>query len=237
MSESISFRARWVTLAESCPTTEGLEMLKLISALIAMLVVGAASSCSSSGDQSQSDEPPDPVEVVSGFSQARRAQDVDQALAYVGDSVELDWGPGTTADTLGKGLAWEDAFGIAFTLEDCDPLDRTEAGVGDSVRCTYLVESEVAEAVGNAPGFVCIDFVVQDGLIMRSEMLGSMPGCEYQFNDNVFDPFNAWVREEHPESDPRAMYQDRLSDEGIEIWRRYTAEFLSQDATEALETR
>ncbi|MGI9628304.1 MAG: hypothetical protein ACR2QM_15830, partial [Longimicrobiales bacterium] len=142
------------------------------------LVCVLAAACSSSRHQANSDAPSDPVEVVIGFSEARAVQDVDDALHYLAEPVELDWGPGTTAATLGKGLVWEDAFGISFTLEGCDRPDRTEDGDTEIVRCKYLVESEVALAAGNESGLVCIDFLVVEDLIVRSQMLDSMPGCE-----------------------------------------------------------
>ena len=163
------------------------------------------------------------VVIATGFLEARQERRIDHALSYVSASAVLDWGPGKTNDTFAAGLLWEDAFGVDFSLIEC----TTEAEDKDSdVTCTLATDTAVAAAVGNEGGNVCVAVAIEDDLITRVELLGAMEGCSYQFWGKVFVPFNTWVIENHPESDPTAMYNDRLSPEGLSLWDLYTQEFL-----------
>lgn len=163
------------------------------------------------------------VAIATEFLQARQEKRIDQALSYVGASAVLDWGPGKTNDTFAAGIVWEEAFGIEYSLIDCTPDAEDKPS---DVMCVLRTDTTVAAAVGNEAGNVCVDVIIEDDRITRLELLSAMAGCDYQFWSKAFVPFNAWVIENHPESDPTAMYNDRLSPEGLALWERYTQEFL-----------
>ncbi len=168
----------------------------------------------------------DPASVAIGFMEARQQRRVDEALRLIHPAAVIDWGAGQTPTDLAAGLAWEDAFGITFSLDECS-MDPGSTAAPAPVLCVLTTDAAVAHAVGNDPGKVCVAVGVKEGLITHLELLSAQPGCDYQFSTEVFAPFNEWVRASHPESDPDAMYQDRLSPEGLALWTRYTQEFLA----------
>ncbi|MDH5243352.1 MAG: hypothetical protein OEX05_05410, partial [Chloroflexota bacterium] len=158
------------------------------------------------------------------FLRAREARDIDAALAYLDRAVNLDWGPGRTYQTLEAGLAWEDAFGVVFTFRECHAI---EAPGPATVQCQILAQTSVAESLGHEPGIDCIDFTLVNGSITQAVGGTHGPDCGYDYWEPTFVPFYAWMRTAHPESDPDAMYDDRISPEGQALWAKYTQEFLA----------
>jgi hypothetical protein len=75
---------------------------------------------------------------------------------------------------------------------------------------------------------VCVAVKIENELITKIELLGARAECDYQFWNKAFVPFNAWVIKNHPESDPDAMYNDRISPEGLALWVHYTQEFVAE---------
>lgn len=168
----------------------------------------------------------DPVEIATEFLRARGSRNIEEAQSYLDESVFLDWGPGQTYDTLEAGWAWEDAFGIVSTGQECQLQSGSEERIA-VVHCSFLVQTAVAEAMGHEPGMDCVDFTIENGLITEGPLGAPGPGCVYSYWEPTFVPFYAWMRDAHPGSDPDYMYSDRTSPEGIELWRRYTVEFLA----------
>jgi hypothetical protein len=170
---------------------------------------------------------PAQVAAATGFIRARSARNVDAALAYLDPSVNLEWGPGKTYDTLEAGMAWEDAFGIVSSPQACRPIETSGAPV---VQCQLLVQTAVAEAFSREPGIDCVDFSFEDGSIIHAVLGAEGEGCGYDYWNPTFVPFYAWMAAAHPESDPDAMYADRISPDGLALWAQYTQEFLADQA-------
>jgi hypothetical protein len=83
------------------------------------------------------------------------------------------------------------------------------------------------QTLGHEPGIDCIDFTLVNGSITQAVGGTHGPDCGYDYWEPTFVPFYAWMRTAHPESDPDAMYDDRISPEGQALWAKYTQEFLA----------
>ncbi len=169
------------------------------------------------------------VATAENFLMARQERDLPTALTYLDHEVFMDWGPGQTYATLEAGLAWEDAFGIGFTLSNCaaDPDHPT----GNPIRCQLEVrtvindlQTAVEGTDDNETDSVCVDIQVE-AKITRAELTQG-GGCEFSFWETTFLPFYEWMATAHPESNPDDMYDDRISPEGLALWTEYTEEFI-----------
>lgn len=162
--------------------------------------------------------------LAAEFLAARADRDLDVALTYLDGNVFFDWGPGRSYDTLALGWAWEDAFGLVHTLDSCEAVGSS--GDTTTVVCLLKVDAEVAGAAGNGPGFVCATIAVVDQLITRLAVdVG--PECNYRYWPNMFAPFATWLGTAHPDITIDEMYNDRISETGLELWTNYTQEFLA----------
>ena len=162
--------------------------------------------------------------AAAGFMAERQARDVGAAQAYLSEDVYFDWGPNDGRDGLAAAWAWEDAFRLVHTLDECKGLRE---GFEPVARCRLRVDSEVAAAVGSEPGFVCIDVTVDRDLITRVIGLDPVPGCAYNYGSQALGPFARWLETAHPETSFDVMYDDRTSTAGVERWRQYTSEFIA----------
>jgi len=161
--------------------------------------------------------------VAIGLMAATGSRDLASATALLDESVVFDWGPNGDRDGIAAAWAWEDAFTITHTLETCE---ARRSGDDPIARCWLRVDSKVADAAGNEPGLVCIDVTVENDLVTRVVGRDPQPGCPYNYGKNMLDPFATWLSTAHPDIAFSAMYGDRVSADGIELWRTYTAEYL-----------
>ena len=166
------------------------------------------------------------VFIAVSYLEAKDSRDADLARSLLAEDVFLDSGPASSPDEFEPAWAWEDAFGISHEVIGCEV--RSAAPTATVVLCEVLAQTAVAEALGGAPGIDCIDIAVVDGQITRVIGGTSGPNCVYDYWTSTFVPFNAWVKSNHPESNPTAMYNDRLSEEGLALWQQYTDEFLAE---------
>ncbi len=192
---------------------------------------GAASVEATTSTMTESPTPTDvPIDwsqveaIASGFMIGRQDRDVAGAQTYLSEDVLFDWGPNDGRDGLAAAWAWEDAFRLVQTLEECEGLSY---GTEPVARCRLRVDSEVAAAAGFEPGFVCIDVSVDDGFVTKVISLDGAPGCTYDYWSRTFAPFAAWLETAHPDTSIDVMYQDRISNEGLQRWQQYTSEFLA----------
>jgi hypothetical protein len=157
------------------------------------------------------------------FLAARADRDLDVVLTYLDRNVIFEWGPGGTYDTLESVWAWEDAFKLVHSTENCDALNSS--GDTTTVLCRLKVDSEVAKAAGNSPGLVCATLAVVDQLITRLAV-DAGPECSYRYWPKMFAPFGHWLGTAHPDITIEEMYNDRVSEAGLDLWTKYTQEFL-----------
>jgi hypothetical protein len=162
--------------------------------------------------------------VAAGFMAARDDRDLETALTHLDRNVVLDWGPGRTYDTLVSGWAWEDAFRITHTTDSCEAVSWS--GDTTTVVCRIKVDSEVATAAGNSPGYVCATIEIVDQLITHL-VVDAGQGCNYIYWPNIFAPFETWLKTAHPDTTIGAMYDDRISEAGLALWTNHTQEFLA----------
>lgn len=163
-------------------------------------------------------------EVATTFMVASNARDLNAATSVLDEAVFFDWGPNDGRDGLRAAWDWEDAFTLTHTLDVCRAQREGDVPVA---RCWLRVDSQVAEAAGNESGVVCVDVTVSERLITQVAALEPMEGCSYDYWPAMFAPFDEWLETAHPDTTARIMYLDRVSEEGLELWRSYTAEYLA----------
>lgn len=164
--------------------------------------------------------------LAAEFLAARADRDLDLALTYLDRNVTFEWGPGGTYDTLESVWAWEDAFTVVHSTQDCETVGSS--GDTTTVLCRLKVDSEVAEAAGNSTGLVCATMTVVDQRITDLGVdVDTDQGCEYRYWGKMFAPFGHWLGTAHPDITIEEMYDDRISETGLDLWTRYTQEFLA----------
>jgi hypothetical protein len=190
-----------------------------------VLCAMAIAACSGTAEADPTTTPAidSPAEVADTFMAARDDRDLETAQSYLDKEVVVDWGPGRTYDTISLGWAWEDAFRLTHTTESCETADAS--GETTTVVCRINVDSEVATAAGRSPGHVCASIEIVDQLITHLTVYAA-EGCGYIYWANIFTPFGTWLKTAHPDTTVEAMYDDRISQAGLELWTRYTQEFL-----------
>lgn len=191
-----------------------------------VLCAVAIAACSGTADPDPTTTPDvdSSSALVAGFMAARDNHDAEAALAYLDKEVVFDWGPGTTYNTIALGWAWEEAFKLTHTTETCEEVDTS--GDSTAVICRIRVDSEVATAAGGSPGHVCATVEVVDQLITHLTVTAA-EGCGYIYWTNIFVPFERWLTTAHPDTTINAMYDDRISQTGLDLWTKYTKEFLA----------
>lgn len=172
-----------------------------------------------------SDELSEALAIAERFLAARHQRDIAATQAFLSDGVVLDWGPGTTYDTLADGWKWEDIFGITSDPRGCEIVEADSESI--RVFCKILVQTAVNEARGNSAGIDCVHISIEDDLIIRAQLGVPGPDCVFDYWSTSFAPFEAWLGESHPDTTMDAMYDDRLSPEGLALWDQYVTEYLA----------
>lgn len=167
-------------------------------------------------------------DVATRYMLAHGDREVSAATALLDEAVFFDWGPNSGREGLAVAWAWEDAFTVVHTLERCEALSDDTQPIA---RCILRVDSEVAEAAGKEPGSVCVDITVRERLITSVVGQEPQPDCAYNYWSNMFQPFADWLAAAHPDTTVNLMYDDRVSPEGIELWRTYTDEYLADHSS------
>ena len=164
--------------------------------------------------------------MVVAYFEAAADRDLAGATLNMSEDVSFDWGPADGPENLETAWAWEDAFTLRHTLEECIAVEN-EPPPDITVRCRLFVESDVAAAAGNDPGYVCVDVDVSNGTIVEVVGLDSADGCRLNYWIYTFMPFESWLDKAHPEITLRQMYDDRMSADGLQLWADYTKEYLA----------
>ena len=146
-------------------------------------------------------------------------------LAYLSRNVVLDMGPGRTYETLEAGMEWEEVFGFTAEPQGCEMVEADSGPV--LVFCEILVQTAIHEARGGAPGIDCVQITIAEDLIVHAETGVSGPNCVFDYWSTSFAPLEAWLREAHPDVTLDAMYEDRLSSQGLARWEQYMSEYLA----------
>ena len=166
------------------------------------------------------------VETATAFLDAVAAHDVDRAASLLSDSALAELGGLTN---LGLQFEWDRATGFQMLVTSCEPSTASPAGVV-TVTCAYDFEGIRSDEVGLGP-FVGSTYMfrVQDG-----EIISLSDNIEVEansFSPEVWEPFAAWVLENHPD-DVTVMYNDssqtdrRFTDESIRLWEQNSHEYV-----------
>lgn len=167
------------------------------------------------------------VTVASDFIEARGDGDVAAALTLLAEDAVLDWGPGDSPGTLEKALEWERAFGVTFTLSECNAGGGWDASAAIHVHCTLSQESAIASALGNELEPACADILVEGDQIARATL-----GCG-NFMEAAWNPFRVWVIAKHRD-DVGVMYSPgangapaQTTEESLALWKQYRQDFVA----------
>jgi len=181
------------------------------------------------GDPAQG---PDASEAVArGFLDAYGSFDADRALTYLtNDAIAKGIAEGwDTPVEFRLGLAHYRAQGYKQTVNDCEQVGNSESGV--SLVCAFDMHGIKSDEIGLGP---YIDnywnLTVRDGRIDSAYQ--RMAYLSNGFSKQMWEPFAAWVRVEHPD-DIVAMYTDesqemqRVTEDSNRLWERRTAEYVA----------
>lgn len=167
------------------------------------------------------------VAVASDFIQARGDGDVAAALNHLAEDAVLAWGPGDSPATLEKALEWERAFGVTFTLSECNARGGGDVSAPIDVHCTLSQDSAIASALGNELEPACADILVEGDQIVRATL-----GCG-NFMEAAWNPFRVWVIAKHRD-DVGVMYSPgangapaQTTEESLALWKQYRQDFVA----------
>jgi hypothetical protein len=165
------------------------------------------------------------VEVATGFVEAYAAYDADKAAPYLAANASVNLESG--AD-LPLGARWAEAQGLKVLLDSCEAVGSSSSAT--RVRCTYDYHAIRSDEMGLGPfSGSWIDFNVAEGKIVSAS---DNIVFEEEFSPQVWEPFAAWVAENHPD-DVLVMYEDgsqssqRITEDSIPVWEQRTREYVA----------
>ena len=154
------------------------------------------------------------------FVGAYAAFDVDQAASYLASDADL-WLSDLEQVRLENRLL--ESQGFQLLLDSCEQRRVTTDGI--VVGCSWDFHAIRSDEMGLGPfSGSWFDLTVRDGEIVAATMNWGIS----EFSPQVWEPFAAWVAENHPE-DVDIMYVSfsnyRLTDESIALWEQRSREY------------
>jgi hypothetical protein len=171
---------------------------------------------------------PDQAETVAReFLAAYGSFDADKAITYLtDDAITLRWG---TPEQLRLDVAHYRAQGYQETVNECEQVGNSESGV--SLVCAFDMHGIRSDEIGLGPYTGNHwNLTVRDGKIDSANQ--RMAYLSNGFSKQMWEPFAAWVRVEHP-GDIAAMYTDesqemqRVTEDSNRLWELRTAEYVA----------
>ncbi|MGD2059745.1 MAG: hypothetical protein PVF87_02660 [Acidimicrobiia bacterium] len=168
------------------------------------------------------------VAVSERFIEAHNTRDHETARSLIADAAEISMNPAFSVDELEMEMAWLEATGWVMTTDGCTAAHRPSVSAEGTVHvvCSLAHENAWSRVMGQQPdqtGFLTLDVV--SGRI-ETALLSSAP---MSFSNDSVRTFEDWLAEAHPdEMKVMYLYEDlpALSSESIELWSRYTDEFV-----------
>jgi hypothetical protein len=193
--------------------------------------VAAAVWISGTGAERTTPEPttrtdPVSVSVASDFLEATYAYDLDTSEDMMSPDVEL---VGDSLEGRRSGLAWNQAIGTSLAEHSC--REESTSSAGAEVRCTYSLNSMGSEELGRGPYDGTVDLTIRDDEITRVE--DNFPFVENGFSDEMWTPFAAWVKVNHPH-DVGLMYDDlgqtgpRSGPRSLRLWEKHVDQYVGE---------
>ena len=174
-------------------------------------------------------------EIATSFVEAYGAFDAEEAITYLAPdatileligSIGAHRGVQGTPEELPLLISLLRAEGYRQTLDSCEAQGVSASGT--TVYCTFDFHLFGSDQLGLGPySGSSIDLTVVDEEIVRASAAFEVE----EFSREMWEPFEAWVSEAHPD-DATAMYDDethsgvRLSEESVRLWRRHVREYV-----------
>ena len=183
--------------------------------------------------------------VVRAFYDARNAYDADVAMSFLADEAIMQaWSQGTaiphqigSPEEFRLQVESAAATNSKALLGACTTVEARHPGI--TIRCAYDYQDLRSNELGIGPfGDNSADVVVVDGKITSIAESGRATGFEQQ----MWDPFRAWLEAQHPDDMAVMDADDTPTAESIPLWEQRTREWVEerlaaeQVATEFLQT-
>ncbi len=170
------------------------------------------------------------VVISEAFVEAHGNWNYQTAASLVSDTAVISINPALSPEELQMEMAWMQATGWVFTTTGCT-VTRGPTGDGTQrVLCYLTHENAWSRALNLDPDTrSSLTFEVASGQIVGA-FLSSAP---MSFRNDAVRSFETWLGVQHPE-DLGEMYRyaglPSLTLESIELWRRYTDEFVVEQS-------
>lgn len=197
-----------------------------IVAAAVVIVIGASVVFQTTDTPPVAGEPATAVETAAAFVEAFGTLDAVEALSYLSaDVVNSEFGG---LDGFHLDWQWRRAQGFKIMLDTCEELSTSSSGT--SVQCTYDYHAIRSDELGLGPySGSRFFFTVQDGKIvgMSNNLVFDANG----FSNEVWEPFAAWVSQNHPDdvlvlyTDPNQTMQ-RIARDSIPLWKQRSSEYV-----------
>jgi hypothetical protein len=200
----------------------------LMAAAVGAVAAGIVALTTRGGNEQAHSAPagPDAQSIAASFIEATYgAHDFDRAVGLLGTDVEI---VGSTDVTEWRGhQQWNQAVG--FTLADVSCEEGKTTSPATEVACAFSLHGLGSEELGHGPYEGTFDLTVSNGRITRVEE--TFPFLENGFSDEMWEPFETWVTQHHPD-DAQVMYRDdnqsaAEQETELRLWRRNVAEYVA----------
>jgi hypothetical protein len=151
---------------------------------------------------------PDQAEAVAReFLAAYGSFDADKAITFLTNgAIARRW---RTPEQLRLDVAHNRAQGYQETINDCEQVGNSESGV--SLRCAFDMHGIRSEEIGLGPYTDNYwNLTVRDGKIDKADQ--RMAYLSNGFSRQMWEPFAAWVRVEHPDENTRDVHRREPGD-------------------------
>jgi hypothetical protein len=170
------------------------------------------------------------VTISEEFIEALGNWDHQAASSLVSDTADISISPTRNPEELEMGIAWMEATGWVFTTGGCTASTVTEDGA-QRVLCYLTHESAWSRALKLDPDTrSALTLQVASGTIVEA-FLSFAP---MSFPNDAVRSFETWLGDNHPEyQEGMNLYAGlpSLTPESIELWRRYTDEFVAEQSS------
>jgi hypothetical protein len=169
------------------------------------------------------------IALVRAFYDARNAYDADTALSFLtDDAVVPSWSQGTaeprqigSPDEFRLQIESAAATSGKMLLGDCTTVESQDPGI--TIRCSYDYQDLRSDELGIGPfGGNSTNVIVVDGKITSVSELGEADGFEQQ----LWDPFGAWINARHPDDVAVMFAADTPTEASIRLWDQRTREWV-----------
>lgn len=171
-----------------------------------------------------------PLEIAMQFTEARADYDGETVLSLLASDAKFNTPEiAQSVDEILLQSEWERAVGWQYSEPSCSVSSP------ERVRCSYTIQGPINERLGLGP-YQGNSFLLEisEGRITRVDH----QIVAFDFYTDVEVGFNSWIVQNHPDDFAIMNEGDRLiggdypsfphlTPESIELWERYTAEYLA----------